>query len=218
MLFRSGATVTSRATKKARLIHPALAVGREVAIPVAPARFDHDGLVVTTHTGVFSHGRLDIGTRLLLSHLPTEVVGEAVDVGCGSGIVGAALARDNDAVEVTMIDESHMAVASARQTVADAGLEPRVTVQLGDGLAGVADESVDLVVSNPPFHEDQAVGDVFSWQLFNDARRVLRPGGELRIVGNRHLGYHVKLKRIFGNVSTVGSNTKFVVLSATRRP
>jgi len=48
-------------------------------------------------------------------------------------------------------------------------------------------------------------------------RRVLRPGGELCIVGNRHLNYHVKLKRLFGNVEQLAANRKFVVLSARRR-
>jgi 16S rRNA (guanine1207-N2)-methyltransferase len=52
--------------------------------------------------------------------------------------------------------------------------------------------------------------------MFMEARRVLVEGGELRIVGNRHLGYHAKLKKLFGNCTTVAANKKFVVLSATK--
>jgi 16S rRNA (guanine1207-N2)-methyltransferase len=53
--------------------------------------------------------------------------------------------------------------------------------------------------------------------MFADSRRSLRRGGELWVVGNRHLGYHAKLKRLFGNCEVVASNTKFVVLRAVRR-
>ncbi len=209
-----GPTTTSLATKKARLIHSTLAQERPAGPATVGASFKHDGLTVTTLPGVFSYGRLDIGTRLLLDHLPT-VDGTVVDVGCGAGVIGALIARENPEAEVAMIDESHLAVASARKTVADADLGDNTTVLVGDGLAEIANDSVDLVVSNPPFHDDHAVGDAFSWNLFNEARRVLRPGGEIRIVGNQHLGYHVKLGRIFGNYETVASNPKFVVLSAT---
>jgi 16S rRNA (guanine1207-N2)-methyltransferase len=53
--------------------------------------------------------------------------------------------------------------------------------------------------------------------MFTGSRAALRPGGELWVVGNRHLGYHVKLKRVFGNCDVVASNPKFVVLRAVRR-
>ena len=53
--------------------------------------------------------------------------------------------------------------------------------------------------------------------MFTGARRALRPGGELWVVGNRHLGYHVTLRRIFGNSELVASDAKFVVLRAVRR-
>ena len=89
-------------------------------------------------------------------------------------------------------------------------------IEVGDGLDGIGDGSVDAVISNPPFHDDHALGDEVAWSIFTGARRALRDGGELRIVGNRHLDYHVKLKRIFGNVEVVASNPKFVVLSSTR--
>ena len=85
------------------------------------------------------------------------------------------------------------------------------------GLAGVADDSVDFVLNNPPFHSHQATTDATALRMFTGARRVLRPGGELWVVGNRHLGHHVSLRRIFGNCRTVAGNPKFVVLRATKR-
>ena len=72
------------------------------------------------------------------------------------------------------------------------------------------------MLNNPPFHVDQAVGDAIAWQMFSESRAALRHGGELWVVGNRHLAYHAKLKRLFGNCEVVASNSKFVVLLAVR--
>jgi 16S rRNA (guanine1207-N2)-methyltransferase len=52
--------------------------------------------------------------------------------------------------------------------------------------------------------------------MFGTARAALRPGGELWVVGNRHLGYHVRLRRLFGRCDLVASDPKFVVLRAVR--
>ncbi|MFD9904289.1 methyltransferase, partial [Streptomyces sp. NPDC059063] len=70
---------------------------------------------------------------------------------------------------------------------------------------------------NPPFHSHQATTDATAQRMFRGARDALRPGGELWVVGNRHLGYHVRLKRLFGNVDVAASNRKFVILRAVKR-
>ncbi|MER7816873.1 methyltransferase, partial [Streptomyces sp. NPDC096153] len=106
------------------------------------------------------------------------------------------------------------AVATFR---ANAGPSAKAVFEAGDALAGTERESVDLVLNNPPFHTHRALTDSTSWRMFTGARRALRPGGELWVVGNRHLGYHVKLRRIFGDCETVASNPKFVVLRAVKR-
>ena len=77
--------------------------------------------------------------------------------------------------------------------------------------------SVDLVLNNPPFHSHQATTDATARRMFGDARRTLREGGELWVIGNRHLGYHVTLRRLFGNSELVAGDRKFVVLRAVRR-
>ncbi|MDM6867274.1 methyltransferase, partial [Escherichia coli] len=69
---------------------------------------------------------------------------------------------------------------------------------------------------NPPFHQQHAITDHIAWQMFNDARRSLKYGGELYVVGNRHLDYFRKLKRAFGNCTTIATNNKFVILKATK--
>ncbi|MGW2139149.1 methyltransferase, partial [Streptomyces sp. NPDC001773] len=56
-----------------------------------------------------------------------------------------------------------------------------------------------------------------AFTMFHGARTALRQGGELWVVGNRHLGYHTQLRRTFGNCTTVAGDPKFVVLRAVKR-
>ncbi|WP_344117467.1 methyltransferase [Streptomyces blastmyceticus] len=221
-----GPTRTSLAVKKSRLIFcspdPALERGtspwpHSYALPedVGPM----SGRTVVNHAGIFCAERLDIGTRFFLGHLPRRRGPEhVVDLGCGNGVVGTAAALANPAAEVTFVDESFQAVASAEATFrANAGAGAAASFRVGDGLSGVPAGSVDLVLNNPPFHTHQATTDVTAWRMFSGARDALRTGGELWVVGNRHLGYHVRLRRLFGNCEVVASDPKFVILRAVKR-
>ncbi|MFD4787997.1 methyltransferase [Streptomyces sp. NPDC058459] len=219
-----GPTRTSPARQKARLIFctpdPALGTpdnpwpyGYTLPDGVGAA----SGRPVVNHAGVFCADRLDIGTRFFLGHLPRTHGRRVVDLGCGNGVVGTAVALADPEAEVLFVDESFQAVASAEATYKANGVPGHAEFRVGDGLAGVASGSVDLVLNNPPFHSHQATSDATSWRMFTGAERALRPGGELWVIGNRHLGYHVRLKRLFGNCELVASDPKFVVLKAVRK-
>ncbi|MFD4399715.1 methyltransferase [Kitasatospora sp. NPDC058478] len=223
-----GPTRTSLAARKARLIFctpdPALDPGpspwpHRYALP--PDVGAVSGRTVVNHAGTFCAERLDIGTRFFLGHLPTPAPGaRVVDLGCGNGVVGTAAALAGPGAELVFVDESHQAVASAEETFrANLGPDARAEFLTADALAPeVAPAgSVDLVLNNPPFHSHQATTDATAWRMFTGSRRALRPGGELWVVGNRHLGYHVKLRRLFGNCQLVAGNPKFVVLRAVKR-
>ncbi|WP_439145899.1 methyltransferase [Streptomyces coacervatus] len=220
-----GPTRTSLAERKARLIFctPDASPGRAAnPWPYSYALPDGIGSVsgrtVVNHAGVFCADRLDIGTRFFLQHLPTALgARRVVDLGCGNGVVGTAVAVADPAAEVLFVDESFQAVASAEATYKANGVPGHAEFRVGDGLAGVPDGSVDLVLSNPPFHSHQATTDMTAWRMFTGARRVLRPGGEMWVVGNRHLGYHVKLRKVFGNSQLVAGDPKFVVLKAVKK-
>ncbi|WP_315985983.1 class I SAM-dependent methyltransferase, partial [Streptomyces sp. wa22] len=173
----------------------------------------------THHAGIFCAERLDIGTRFFLKHLPQRTGPDrVVDLGCGNGVVGTAAALANPEASVVFTDESYQAVASAEATFRDnVGPDAEAEFLVGDGMAGLPPGSVDLVLSNPPFHSHQAVTDATARNMFHGARAALRQGGELWVVGNRHLGYHTQLRRIFGNCVTVAGDPKFVVLRAVKR-
>lgn len=219
-----GPTRTSLAEKKARLIFctPDPALERPgnpwpyvYTLPdgIGPAA----GGTVVNHAGVFCADRLDIGTRFFLRHLPEGGGRRVVDLGCGNGVVGTSVALADPDAEVLFVDESFQAVASAEATYRANGVSGHAEFRVGDGLAGVPSGSVDLVLNNPPFHSHQATTDATAWRMFTGARRALRPGGELWVIGNRHLGYHVKLRTLFGNSRLVASDPKFVVLKAVKR-
>ncbi|MFI6206208.1 methyltransferase [Streptomyces sp. NPDC051041] len=219
-----GPTRTSLAEKKARLVlcapDPSLerpANPWPYAYPLPGGIGPVSGRTVVNHAGVFCADRLDIGTRFFLRHLPGGLAGRrVVDLGCGNGVVGTAVALADPGAEVLFVDESFQAVASAEATWKANAAPGHAEFRVGDGLAGVPAGSVDVVLNNPPFHSHQATTDATAWRMFTGARRALRPGGELWVVGNRHLGYHVKLRRLFGNSRLVASDPKFVVLRAVK--
>ena len=173
---------------------------------------------LTVHAGVFSQQQLDIGARCFLAHLPTALPEKArvVDLGCGNGVMGLAMLQSHPGVELTFCDESWLALKSARDNVARYCPDGAVTYHHGDGLSGL-DGPFDCILLNPPFHEGHTVGDHVARRLFRQASQRLAEEGELRVIGNRHLGYHKVLGRLFNDVQVVGSNRKFVVFSC-RRP
>jgi 23S rRNA (guanine1835-N2)-methyltransferase len=235
-----GPTKTSLAVRKARLIFTAPDPAhdrpraaspwpRNLALPpdvgVAADR------TVVNHAGVFSGERLDLGARFFLRNLPWEL-GQSpgapsrdktvraptriVDLGCGNGVLGLAAALAQPGAEVTFVDESYQAIASAKATMAANGLTSRTRFLVQDGLTDTPPDSVDLVLNNPPFHTHQTTTDETAWRMFTGSRSALRPGGELWVVGNRHLQYHAKLRRLFGNCEVVAGDAKFVVLRAVK--
>ena len=214
-----GPTTTSLAWKKARLIHTQVTLP---ALPDAPATLNWtlDGTpwTIHNHANVFSRTGLDIGARFFLQHLPENVDGEMVDLGCGNGVIGLTLLAQNPQAKVTFVDESFMALASSRLNVEHnlPDALPRSEFVVNNALAGMEPDRFHAVLCNPPFHQQHAITDHIAWQMFNDARRCLKFGGELRVVGNRHLDYYRKLKKIFGNCTTVATGTKFVVLKAVK--
>ncbi|MBO3275141.1 methyltransferase [Pseudomonas schmalbachii] len=213
-----GPVQASLAEKKARLLFVTPQDKPHASSPY-PTRYtlDTPRLELLNHANVFCREGLDIGTRAFLPHLPRNLGRARVaDLGCGNGVLAIASALDNPEAHYTLVDESYMAVQSARDNWQAALGDRPVDIRAGDGLAGQPADSLDVVLCNPPFHQQQVVGDFLAWRMFQQARNALVTGGQLWIVGNRHLGYHAKLKRLFRGVEQVAANPKFVVLKATR--
>ncbi|MGR9012686.1 MAG: methyltransferase [Gammaproteobacteria bacterium] len=211
-----GPSATSLARKKARLIFASLDTG--LIIPPSPYpvcyRLENTDYLISNHANVFSRDSLDIGTRFFLRHLPSrQDACDIIDLGCGNGLVGLIAAERSPEATVCFVDESYMAVASAKDNFYRAFEEQRRAIFcVGDGLMELESASADLILCNPPFHQQNTVGDQIAVGLFKQSRRVLRKGGELWVIGNRHLEYHNYLDRLFGGHSVVASNSKFVIV------
>lgn len=230
-----GPTKTSLAKKKARLIFS------EVNDSLAPIkspypqsyRLENTPYTIVNHANVFSRESLDIGTRFFLQHLPQSPKYEKIiDLACGNGVVGLIAAEKNPAAELIFIDESFMAVESAKENFQqslnirhsnspdldhqESNFTKKAQFIVNDCLNGIENNSVDLILNNPPFHQNNAIGDDIAWTMFKQSKEVLKEKGELWVVGNQHLGYHIKLKKLFTHCEVIASNKKFVILKAVK--
>ena len=216
-----GTTSTSLAQKKARLIF--VDFDENMAIPKNPYpveyQLENTDYWLINHANVFSRDRLDIGTRFFLQHLPVKPnVTDIIDLACGNGVVGLIAAERNPDATLHFVDESFMAVASAQANFYRAfGNSREAQFQIGDGLSDFAEQSADLILCNPPFHQQNTIGDQIAEQFFKQAKKVLKREGELWIIGNRHLAYHQDFKRLFGNCTVVAGNVKFVICLAINK-
>ncbi|MBK8458887.1 MAG: class I SAM-dependent methyltransferase [Micropruina sp.] len=207
-----GEVRASLGAQKSRVLHAA----RPLLVEATwPRRRTESGLgiIVLARGGVFSGNRLDPGTRLLLNSLALAESGQAIDLGCGSGIIATQLALGG--WQVTGVDVSRAACESTRLT-AQANGAP-VEVLQSDGLTALPPASAELIVTNPPFHQGAAKDSTPTREMFADAPRVLRPGGELWTVFNSHLPYLAWQRELIGPTRIVAQDRHFTVTCATRR-
>ncbi len=219
-----GETKTSLAVKKSRLIFAQFNPNIARSSPF-PSKVDDPAISFSlyNHANVFCREQLDIGARLLLEHLPNHFKGRCIDLGCGNGVLGVAMLLRNPDTHMTFVDESFMAIASAQLTAKNAlsheAYEQQTQFEVSHCLQTLIEAKlppVDLVLCNPPFHQQNVITDEIAWKMFVDAKRTLKVHGELRVVANRHLNYPDKLKRLFGGCKLVANNRKFMVLSAIK--
>lgn len=216
-----GPLTTSLAKKKARLIFVTLDESLPPLESPYPSQYEEPdiGLTLSNHANVFSREHLDLGARFFLtqfSEMPD--VARVIDLACGNGVLGIKYQQQHPEAHVHFVDESYMAVASASENYrAEFPDNHTASFTAGDGLSQQSSDSADLILCNPPFHQQHVIGEQIALGMFRDSKRCLAKGGELWVVANRHLPYASKLKQLFGNCRTVASNKKFVVLRVAKR-
>lgn len=182
-----------------------------------PKLNEFEGITLSSEANVFGRDKLDPGAQFFLQHIKQLPNAQHVaDLCCGSGILGLKYASIFSPADMHFYDESHMAVHSCENSWKLNQSEKASQGQFywNDGIPNNNNTQYDLILCNPPFHELHTVGDHIAKRLFKDAKHNLKKGGQLIVVGNRHLGYHQTLKAYFKHVKVITSNTKFVLISA----
>ncbi|MCF1427318.1 MAG: class I SAM-dependent methyltransferase [Shewanella sp.] len=157
--------------------------------------------------GVFSEKKLDMGTELLLQHLPS-LQGRILDFGCGAGVIAACLLKANPQLQLECVDINAMALASCQLTLTANNLW--ASVYPSDGMAQT-EGAFDAIISNPPFHDGLTTTTDIALNFVRDSHHVLKPKGCWQIVANRHLPYSDTIASYFGKVDCVAENNKFKV-------
>lgn len=172
-------------------------------------------LKLVSAPNVFSRERLDIGSRFMLQNM--NLIPErhlVADLACGNGVLGLAYMRQHAEAVVHFYDESFQAIDSTERNLKKNFVGRKAHVQAGDGLKNALIDGYELILCNPPFHQQTTVSTEIARGLFSDCLKALVRQGELWVVANRHLGYHKVLKSLFGNCRVLASDHKFVLLQS----
>jgi 16S rRNA (guanine1207-N2)-methyltransferase len=169
------------------------------------------GLEAWSQPGVFAWDRVDAGTALLAQALP-PLKGAGADLGCGYGALATVVLRSPAVTALRLIDLDRRAVEAARRNVDD----PRAAFDWADARTVEAAADLDFVVMNPPFHdggaEDRRLGQAFIRQ----AAAMLKKGGVLWLVANRHLPYEADITAAFKRFQPVADKGGYKVIEAVK--
>jgi 16S rRNA G1207 methylase RsmC len=210
-----GKTSTSLAQKKARLVFADFELSKVQSPYPIKVKIESFEIPFSNNSNLFSRDKLDIGSRFFLEHIPRGNFKTILDLGCANGIIGIKAKMMNPEARIFFSDDSAMAIDSARTNYGN-NFKDEASFFWTNCFEGQPKNSLDLVLCNPPFHQGNTIGDFIAWQMFQDAYDSLKAGGTLRVIGNSHLGYQMKLKKLFGNSSIVATNSKFIICDAIK--
>ncbi|NJC40792.1 16S rRNA (guanine1207-N2)-methyltransferase [Brevundimonas alba] len=192
------------------VIRPDRVEGLDEAIAAGAPRLV-PGLDAWSQPGVFAWDRVDAGTLLLAQALP-PLKGAGADLGCGYGALATVVLGSPAVTALRLIDLDRRAVEAARKNVDD----PRATFDWADARTVEANGDLDFVVMNPPFHdggaEDRRLGQAFIRQ----AAAMLKKGGVLWLVANRHLPYEADITAAFKRSQPVADKGGYKVIEAVK--
>jgi len=167
---------------------------------------------VLSYPGLFAHGRLDDGTRLLIGSLPRKLPGVRVlDFGCGAGVIALALQQRFPEAELDLVDSDALAVEASRRNL------PGARVHLGDAWSALSGSArFDLIVSNPPLHRGKGEDFELIRRIVDGAAQRLGRRGALLVVAQRRLALGPWLRESFAAVRVESESRGYRLWSATR--
>ena len=165
-------------------------------------------LEIASLPGVFSQNALDKGTELLLHHLPAQLDGSLLDFGCGAGVISCFIGKKYPKAQLTLLDVSALALASAEKTLALNGLSGKVFPS--NSLSEVR-EKYQHIVSNPPFHQGVKTHYVATESFLRQIKAHLKPRGSVTVVANNFLSYKPIMEQAIGTTTTVANEKGFAI-------
>ncbi|OWU85542.1 MFS transporter [Oceanicola sp. 22II-s10i] len=167
-----------------------------------------------TAPGVFSADGIDPASALLAAALPAKLSGKIADLGAGWGYLASEVLKRDGVKSIDLVEADHAALDCARRNVTD----PRARFHWADATRWRPETLMDAVVMNPPFHTSRTADPGIGQAFIRAAAGMLRPGGRVWIVANRHLPYETVIAGTFGAVEEIGGDTRFKVMTATLAP
>lgn len=169
-----------------------------------------------TDSGVFSRETVDYGSRVLIDafdweDLPTE--GKILDVGCGYGPIGLAIAFASQRM-VEMIDINSRAVALAQGNAKRNQIE-NVVIHQSNIYEDVQEEGYAAIVSNPPIRAGKKVVH----EILTEAYPRLKTGGTLTIVIQKKQGApsaQKKMLETFGNAEIITKDKGYYIIKSVK--
>lgn len=163
--------------------------------------------------GVFSSTNIDFATQFLISHLELNEDDEKVmDLASGNGVIARAMQIQKPEAEIHLLDDSRLALESSRMNMN----EGKVEYHWADSLSELDEDTFDLVVSNPPFHFEHETNIEVSTRLFEEVKKVLKPGGRFICVANQHLNYKTHLSKIFEKGEIIAKSDKYILYKSEK--
>lgn len=162
--------------------------------------------------GLFSWDEVDEATKLLLDNLPA-LEGTGADLGCGYGALSGPLLQLEAIKKLYAVDKDERAIVAYKKNAKGSHEALCLDIQ----KQSMPFTNLDFVVMNPPFHHASQKADVaLGIAFFTRAAEVLRAGGTLWAVANRHLPYEADIAKHFTKLEIVADKDGFKVIKAVK--
>ncbi|EJF96351.1 class I SAM-dependent methyltransferase [Bartonella taylorii] len=169
-----------------------------------------------TTSGMFSHGRIDLGSATLASHMCKVISGKTADFGAGWGFLSYAALGSEKLTTLDLYEADYNALRAAKQNLEQMTDSRPIHFYWHDLVHEPITDLYDTIISNPPFHTQHTTDVSLGQHFIINAAKYLKRGGNLLLVANRHLPYETLLKNIFRSVLIHEQTHGFKIIEARR--